>query len=417
MDLNSVLGLNLTEERVNGSRGVSTFHFDKFEYTFWNKVVFSCFMFPIMFLSISGNILVVIAISKYSHLKITNNIFLASLAVADCAVGILAMPPNALQLLTGKWYLKSFMCRFWFACDVLFSTASILHLCCISIDRYLSISDSYAFNYRAEHPTKSKRVRFMIASAWLTSALLSFVPMFTNLFTTPEHAREIDELETSVDGQCIFIVNLPYRLISSFISFWIPGLTMITFYSLVMKKANKVEKYQFHQYQSIRSHSIQTSRPEGSRVHRSSSYKPSRDSVARIWKREYKALKTLGTVMAVFCLCWIFFFLNYTLCDPQLNICPSWIGESILIQDILFWIGYFNSMVNPFLYNFTNPDFRRAFKHMLSMERKKSIASSTATNSDDDNWPNEPNALLGCCKRQSNETDSIDETVKLDELS
>lgn len=168
------------------------------------------FMFPIIFLSIAGNIIVVIAICRYPYLRVTNNTFLASLAVADCAVGILAMPPNALQLLSGHWYLKSFMCRFWFTCDVLFSTASIMHLCCVSIDRYLSISDAYTFSYLNEDPTKSWRVRVMIASVWIVSSLLSFVCIFTDIFTTDEHAAVIDSLEYE-NGQCAFIVNIPYR--------------------------------------------------------------------------------------------------------------------------------------------------------------------------------------------------------------
>lgn len=120
------------------------------------------------------------------------------------------MPPNALQLLSGHWYLKSFMCRFWFACDVLFSTASILHLCCVSMDRYLSISDAYTFMYLNEDPTKSWRVRIMIASVWFTSALLSFVPIFTDWYTTDEHAQVVKALNFE-NGQCQFVVNVPYR--------------------------------------------------------------------------------------------------------------------------------------------------------------------------------------------------------------
>ena len=61
----------------------------QFEYNLWQKIVFSSFMFPIIIFSVLGNILVVVAICKYSYLRITNNIFLASLALADCAVGIL----------------------------------------------------------------------------------------------------------------------------------------------------------------------------------------------------------------------------------------------------------------------------------------------------------------------------------------
>ena len=146
-----------------------------FEYEIWQKIIFSFFIFPIIFFSITGNTLVIIAISKYAFLKTTHNIFLASLAIADLAVAITAMTLNALQLLSGHWYLKAFMCRLWFCCDVLFSTASILNLFCVSFDCYLSISNRYSYVYTSEHPTKSRRVRIMISSVWLISVLISTV--------------------------------------------------------------------------------------------------------------------------------------------------------------------------------------------------------------------------------------------------
>ena len=275
-------------------------------YSLWQKIVFSMFMLPIIFFSICGNILVIVAICKYSYLRITNNIFLASLAVADCAVGILAMPPNALQLITGRWYLKSFMCRFWLSSDVLFSTASILHLCCVSYDRYLSISDKYAMNYMNEHPLESWRVRIMIASAWITSALLSFVPIYTNIYTTDEQAHVIDSLDTEY-GQCSMIVNFPYRYVSSIVSFWLPAMGMITFYGLVMKKAYILEKGEFYKYKSIAQNQKKLSADDSKNKRHSSNLtsettvlsssmtglrsregRHSNDAVVKGWKREYK---------------------------------------------------------------------------------------------------------------------------------
>lgn len=153
-----------------------------FEYQPWQKIVFSSFIFPIIFFSIAGNTLVIVAISKYSYLKTTHNIFLASLAIADLAVAITAMTLNALQLLSGHWYLGALACRIWFTCDVLFSTASILNLFCVSLDSYLSISNQYSYTYAAEHPTKSRRVRVMLSLVWLTSILISTVFIVVLLF-------------------------------------------------------------------------------------------------------------------------------------------------------------------------------------------------------------------------------------------
>jgi hypothetical protein len=47
------------------------------------------------------------------------------------------------------------------------------------------------------------------------------------------------------------VVNLPYRFISSIVSFWLPGLGMITFYSLVLRKAYYLEYHEFQKYRSI----------------------------------------------------------------------------------------------------------------------------------------------------------------------
>ena len=108
----------------------------------------------------------------------------------------------------------------------MFSTASILHLFCLSLDRYLSISNFYAFTYLKEGNT---RIYIMIGIVWFLSALISFIPIFTDIFTTARNAAAIDALDYEL-GKCIFEVNLPYRIVSSCISFWIPAVGMVVFY-------------------------------------------------------------------------------------------------------------------------------------------------------------------------------------------
>ena len=60
---------------------------------------------PITFCAIFGNILVIYVIKHYRNLRITGNVFLASLAVADVGVSTLAMTFYGLQLLQGRWLL------------------------------------------------------------------------------------------------------------------------------------------------------------------------------------------------------------------------------------------------------------------------------------------------------------------------
>lgn len=56
--------------------------------------------------------------------------------MADMLVALCAMTFNAsVELSGGKWMFGPFMCNVYNSLDVYFSTASILHLCCISVDR------------------------------------------------------------------------------------------------------------------------------------------------------------------------------------------------------------------------------------------------------------------------------------------
>lgn len=53
-------------------------------------------------------------------------------------------------------------------------------------------------------------------------------------------------------------------------------------------------------------------------------------------------------------------YMTVSLCGPEK--CPS---PDILVT-ILFWIGYFNSTLNPLIYAYFNRDFREAFKNTLN---------------------------------------------------
>lgn len=78
-------------------------------------------------------------ISIYSFNRVITNYFVVSLAMADMLVALCAMSFNASVEFAGKWLFGSTMCDLWNSFDVYFSTTSILHLCCISVDRYYAI--------------------------------------------------------------------------------------------------------------------------------------------------------------------------------------------------------------------------------------------------------------------------------------
>ena len=79
------------------------------------------------------------AFSFFSRLFFTVSgsplLLLGSLAVADSMVGVVIMPVALTQDVMGVWPFQMALCPYWLAVDVLLSSASILNLCLLSVER------------------------------------------------------------------------------------------------------------------------------------------------------------------------------------------------------------------------------------------------------------------------------------------
>jgi len=67
--------------------------------------------------------------------------FIVSLAIADLTVGLIVMPISAIYVLTVDWPFGVGLCQFWISVDYTASTASILNLFVLSLDRYWSVTN------------------------------------------------------------------------------------------------------------------------------------------------------------------------------------------------------------------------------------------------------------------------------------
>nr|XP_020449564.1 alpha-2B adrenergic receptor-like [Monopterus albus]XP_020449565.1 alpha-2B adrenergic receptor-like [Monopterus albus] len=178
--------------------------------------------------TIIGNFMVIIAVLTSRSLRSPQNLFLVSLAAADILVATLIIPFSLANELLGYWYFKSLWCEIYLALDVLFCTSSIVHLCAISLDRYLSIS-----RVTYGHQRTPRRIKAAIVVVWLISAVISFPPLLSL------NKSEGGDRGSERGPQCQLNDERWYILYSTIGSFFAPCLIMILVYIRIYQIAKQ----------------------------------------------------------------------------------------------------------------------------------------------------------------------------------
>ncbi|XP_068133276.1 D(1A) dopamine receptor [Hyperolius riggenbachi] len=331
------------------------------------RILTGCFLSVLILSTLLGNTLVCVAVIRFRHLrsKVTN-FFVISLAVSDLLVAVLVMPWKAVAEIAGFWPFGSF-CNIWVAFDIMCSTASILNLCVISVDRYWAISSPF----RYERKMTPKVAFIMISVAWTLSVLISFIPVQLNWHkakTTSFFDLNMTFQSNAMDN-CDSSLNRTYAISSSLISFYIPVAIMIVTYTRIYRIAAKqIRRISALERAAVHAKNCQSSTGNGSSI----DCQQPESSLKTSFKRETKVLKTLSVIMGVFVCCWLpFFILNCMVpfCDPSVSTRgaePFCISSTTF--DIFVWFGWANSSLNPIIYAF-NADFRKAFSNLLGCYR------------------------------------------------
>ncbi|KAI4877211.1 hypothetical protein NFI96_003961 [Prochilodus magdalenae] len=298
-------------------------------------------LFLLIVSTLLGNTLVCAAVVKFRHLrsKVTN-FFVVSLAVSDLFVAVLVMPWEAMSAVAGTWLFGRF-CAVWIAFDIMCSTASILNLCMISVDRYWAIASPFRYERRMTH-----RVAFaMIGVAWTLSVLISFIPVQLNWHEQGEgeEEREQEQALPAAEGNgtaradCKANLNRTYAISSSLISFYIPVLIMIATYTRIFRIAQtQIRRISSLERAAGQAHGAQ-------QQHQGAQHQGDEHALKTTFKKETKRGGGEGggdTTFAIF-----------------------------------VWFGWANSSLNPVIYAF-NADFRRAFSSLLGCNKLFSSAAA-----------------------------------------
>uniref|UniRef100_A0A8B9LFE8 Trace amine-associated receptor 1 n=1 Tax=Astyanax mexicanus TaxID=7994 RepID=A0A8B9LFE8_ASTMX len=279
-----------------------------FVYPLVLKVPLYLFFGSVVILTVFGNLFVIITVVHFKQLHMPTNFLVLSLAVTDLLLGALFMPPLMVQSVETCWYLGPIFCKIHSSVDITLSTASIINLCFISIDRYYAVCHPLLYHSKIN----SSVTVIMIVFCWSVSAG-----------------------NVACEGGCVMFQSAASSIVSSLLSFYIPGLVMLSIYMKIFSVAQKQAK------------SIQDSKCKN-------------NIKSVLSKEEKKATKTLAVVLGVFLSLWTPFFIC--------NVMSPFIGYAIppVLMDMLAWTGFMNSTCNPIVYAFFYKWFRKAFRIIIS---------------------------------------------------
>ncbi|KAM9840800.1 trace amine-associated receptor 1-like [Aulostomus maculatus] len=266
-------------------------------------------------ITVCGNLLILISIIYFKQLHTPTNYLILSLAVTDLLVGVVAFPVGMKFTISSCLYKYDVFCNVREIFDVTLSTASVLNLCCISIDRYFVVCQPLRYRTTITRNV----VVIMILVIWSVSVLVAI-------------GFIIAELDREQCGEKCNIDVLLANTVGPVFSFYLPLIIMVCIYVKIFLVAQKQAR------------SIQNT---------------TRKSGATVSKSERKATKTLAIVMGVFLICWTPFFLcfYFQLLNP--------VTVPLPLFEALIWLALSNSMLNPFIYAFFYSWFRSAFRMII----------------------------------------------------
>ncbi|KAJ1093497.1 hypothetical protein NDU88_006597 [Pleurodeles waltl] len=311
----------------------------------WN-LIYIVLELLIAVLAILGNVLVCWAVYINSNLQNATNYFVVSLAAADIAVGVLAIP---FAIIISIGFCAAFHGCLFIACFVLVLTqSSIFSLLAIAMDRYIAIRIPLRYNGLVT----SQRANGIIAICWVLSFIIGLTPMLGWHAKIEDGSHSGNCSESMVE--CLFekVVTMDYMVYYNFFAcVLVPLLLMLGIYLKIFMAARR-----------------QLKQMENKMVHGGRS----RSTL----QKEVHAAKSLAIIVGLFAVCWLpLHIINcFTLFCKQ---CPR---PPLLIMYVAIILSHFNSVVNPLIYAYRIREFRLTFRKIIKQHilgSKESFRTST----------------------------------------
>ncbi|XP_030844459.1 D(2) dopamine receptor A-like [Strongylocentrotus purpuratus] len=314
-------------------------------------VLVSVFFLPCAIVIFVENTFVLLAYKRDKRIRRnTTNAYILNLAVSDLLVSVV-MAIYVPVYLTGTWKFGGASCVVLWVLDYTATDMSVMTIIVISVDRYLMVHNSLRHRSRQSH----KKVAIICSILWITCLAAHSTLAFTySSMTGFMHD------ENRIAGCELGYGHSPVVLVLMFlVEFLVPAICVfalnLTVYFRLKRRSNMLQTRQSRSHLStavpLNDRASQTTSWEndGMRIHGSAS-----------GSQHQKAARFLALLLIVFIFCWLPFYINE--CYAFLY-CSGVHNEAL--TDLVSYIMWINSAINPFLYAFTNVFFKENFKQFL----------------------------------------------------
>ncbi|XP_035860460.1 trace amine-associated receptor 1-like [Sander lucioperca] len=299
----------------------------------WPQTV-TIMLYSISLITVTLNLLIIISISHFRQILTSQLLLFGSMVLFSFPPGLLLMPGEIFRP-TSCWYFGDFVCATYALLSVIIPSASIGDIVLISVDRYVAICDPLHYTTKVT----ARRVKFCVCLCWLCSFSYSL------LFVKDLPTQNVTDI--SCYGECLLYsddISLFFDLLVNFI---VPVTVIIALYLRVFAVA-------VSQARAMRSHITAVTLQHS--------------VTPKAKKSELKAARKLGVLVVVFLIC---FCPLYTLGLEH------FISFIVSIKPFLNILFCFNSCLNPVMYAFLYPWFRKAVKLIVTLQILQPGSSET----------------------------------------
>lgn len=155
--------------------------------------------------------------------------------------------------LAGYWPLGFTWCNVYVTCDVLACSSSILHMCFISLGRYMGIRNPLGSRHRSTKRLAGIKIAIVWAMAMLVSSSITVLgkqtvqPGQPHLLTLSlslfNLAGLVNEKNIMPHPNVCVINNRAFFVFGSLVAFYIPMLMMVTTYALTIPLLRKKARF------------------------------------------------------------------------------------------------------------------------------------------------------------------------------